>query len=110
MDHSTRTPPLLAPTDVFQRHLKKTDIHLPRFTASLICKVLLYGRFISGMYKLMITPGSAKRAHYWEARLMLELQQTGLVLLLNKWWNQLERQQNTVTTPYFGQGFDSTSC
>jgi len=100
MDHSTCTPPLLASKDIFWRHLKKIDIHFPRLAASLICKVSLYGCFISGMDKPMNTPESAERAHYWEACLMLQLQQAGLVLHLSDWWDQPEIQRNTATTHY----------
>lgn len=63
MDHSTCTPPLLASKDIFRRHLKKTDIHLPCLAASLICKVPLYSRFISGTDKLMITPLGVLQQH-----------------------------------------------
>lgn len=58
------------------------------------------------MAKLMITRGSAERAHYWEVHLMLQLRQTGLAHLTNAWWDQPERQGNTVTTAFFTQQFD----
>lgn len=109
-NHWAWTTPLLASKDAFWRHLKKPDTHFLCLAVSLICKVPLSICFISGMGKLMISWGSAERAHYWEVYLMLQLQQTGSAHLTNAWWDQPERQQNTVTTAFFTQQFDWTSC
>lgn len=110
MDHSTCTPPLLASKDIFRRHLKKTDIHLPCLAASLICKVPLYSRFISGTDKLMITPLGVLQQHITGKHVWCY--SSSRQAWFSSWTSggTGQRQQNTVTTPCFGQRFDSNSC